>query len=197
ADAFNRGRIALAGDAAHLMPPFMGQGMVSGLRDAATLSWMLDLVLRDAAPTAFLDEYTSSRRTHVTDYIAESVRVGQLVCETDPVKAAERDRILEAQTEAAPPFQPPITGFLLPGSLSGYLSVQPRIADRDGALLDDVLGHGFAILTIDAADLEGLTHDVRGVADSIGAQVALIRTAESEARSTAAGRVLTEEGTRF
>jgi 2-polyprenyl-6-methoxyphenol hydroxylase-like FAD-dependent oxidoreductase len=197
ADTFNRGRLALAGDAAHLMPPFMGQGMVSGMRDAVTLSWMLDLVLRDAAPTAFLDEYTSSRRAHVTDYIAESVRVGQLVCETDPVKAAERDRILEAQTEAAPPFQPPITGFILPGPLSGYLSVQPRIADRDGALLDDVLGHGFAILAIDEADLEGLTAEVRGVIDSIGAQVALIRTVDSESHSFTGGRVLTEEGSRF
>lgn len=155
-DTFNRGRVLLAGDAAHLMPPFMGQGMVSGMRDAATLSWMLDVVLRGAAPLSWLDGYTATRRPHVTAYIAESVRVGRMVCETDPVKAAERDRMLESQTEAAPPFQPPLGAGFLPGPLAGRLAVQPRVLAPDERLLDDVLGSRFGVLTIDPADLDGL-----------------------------------------
>lgn len=160
AETFRDGRVMLAGDAAHLMPPFMGQGMVSGMRDAATLSWILDLVLRGAASMAFLDEYTRSRRPHVTKYISESVRVGQMVCETDPARAAERDRALLTQSETPPPFRPPVEAIVVPGPLAGTLAVQPRVTVGEGSrLLDDVIGAGFHLLSTDAADAAGLSTD--------------------------------------
>jgi 3-(3-hydroxy-phenyl)propionate hydroxylase/flavoprotein hydroxylase len=85
------GRIFMAGDAAHVMPPFLGQGLCSGVRDAYNLSWKLDLVLRGAAPERLLDTYTIEREPNVRTAIVESVRLGRAVIEQDPVKVAERD----------------------------------------------------------------------------------------------------------
>src|SRR5699024_8453168 len=72
-DRWRDGRLLLAGDAAHLMPPFYGQGMVSGMRDAANLAWKLDLVLRGVADDALLDTYSTERAEHVKHAIAMSV----------------------------------------------------------------------------------------------------------------------------
>lgn len=176
AESFHRGRVTIAGDAAHLMPPFMGQGMVSGLRDAATLTWILDLVLRGVAPVRFLEAYTASRRPHVTAYIEESVRVGQLVCETDPERAAARDRELAAQTATPPPFQPPAGSVLIPGPLSGRLAVQPTLAGDEALLLDDVTGNCFALLATDDMDLRLLADESVRTIDLLGIVPVVVRT---------------------
>lgn len=200
-NTFNRGRVLLAGDAAHLMPPFMGQGMVSGLRDAATLTWMLDLVLRDEAPLGFLDAYTESRRPHAEAYIVESMRVGQMVCETDPERARRRDAELEARTESPPPFQPRVGGGYVAGALGGRLSVQPRVANEGNRLLDDVLGSRFALLSVDAADLHGLADASVAALDRFGVVRALVHpegTEPADGRAPADGvRALVEVGDRF
>lgn len=195
ASTFNQGRILLAGDAAHLMPPFMGQGMISGMRDAMTLSWMLNKVLNGTAPVDFMDAYTDSRRPHVTEYIAESVRVGQMVCETDPAKAAERDRKLEAQTEANPPFQPQLGAGFVDGALGGRLAVQPRIACHKGALLDNVLGSSLTLLTAHPDVLDGLSGSAKRHLELLDVSVATISAHSTEA-SPGAGS-LVEQGSRF
>lgn len=197
AETFHRGRMLLAGDAAHLMPPFMGQGMVSGMRDAATLAWVLDLVLRGHAPVEFLGEYTDSRRPHVTAYIAESVRVGQLVCETDPVKAAARDLALEAQTESSPPFQPPVGGFFVPGPLSGRLAVQPRIANHGGRLLDDMTGGAFTLLSTEPVDSEELSEEATRAIRELRVVTGVVRPAGEIASAVPGTPVLEEEGRRL
>lgn len=157
ADTFRDGSVLLAGDAAHLMPPFLGQGMCSGIRDAATLGWMLDLVLNGTARDGLLDDYTAARRSHVLAYIEESVRIGTVVCETDPVLAAERRTTLAASTEIPPPFEPPIgAGFRAGDVLAGGLAVQPVLAAGDGTtgLSDDVLGTGFTLFCVAEPDAE-------------------------------------------
>ena len=196
ASTFRHGRMLLAGDAAHLMPPFMGQGMVSGLRDASTLCWMMDLVLRDVAPASFLDGYTDARRPHVEAYIRESVRVGQLVCETDAAKAAERDRILEAQTQSSPPFQPRLGAGFAEGPLGGRLAVQPRIAGQGRLRADDVLGTSFALLSTDPSDLEALSASARAALARLGAVAAAVVGSSDEA-PLCSDPVLVEEGARL
>ncbi|MBZ4415508.1 bifunctional 3-(3-hydroxy-phenyl)propionate/3-hydroxycinnamic acid hydroxylase [Myxococcus sp. RHSTA-1-4] len=79
ADAFHRGRVFLAGDAAHITPPFVGQGLVAGLRDAANLCWKLAWVLRHGASPSILDSYDTERRPHARKMIALAQWMGRLV----------------------------------------------------------------------------------------------------------------------
>lgn len=91
ATAWRDGRIFLAGDAAHQMPPFFGQGMVSGVRDSANLAWKLDLVLRGLANEELLETYESERSAHVQHAIGMSVELGKVICATDPQAVEARD----------------------------------------------------------------------------------------------------------
>jgi 3-(3-hydroxy-phenyl)propionate hydroxylase len=79
ADAFRKGRVFLAGDAAHITPPFAGQGLVAGLRDAANLSWKLAWVLRGRASPAILDSYEEERRPHAKAIIKLAKFMGRLI----------------------------------------------------------------------------------------------------------------------
>ncbi|HEX2485843.1 MAG TPA: bifunctional 3-(3-hydroxy-phenyl)propionate/3-hydroxycinnamic acid hydroxylase, partial [Myxococcota bacterium] len=106
ADRWRRGRVLLAGDAAHLMPPFAGQGLCSGLRDAANLAWKLDLALSGGAggevcaTDALLDSYAGERAPHVERLIALSVELGRVICVSDPAEAAARDARMVADDRA-------------------------------------------------------------------------------------------------
>ena len=142
ADRWRRGRILLAGDAAHVQPPFMGQGLCSGLRDVSNLVWKLAAVVRGAGE-ALLDTYETERSPHARACIEEATRIGDIVTMVDPVAAAERDaRILGGSRELAP-----ITPRMGPGlhgdaaEPAGTLSPQPRL--EDGRRLDDLTGLGF------------------------------------------------------
>jgi 2-polyprenyl-6-methoxyphenol hydroxylase-like FAD-dependent oxidoreductase len=195
AEDFRAGRVFLAGDSAHRMPPFLGQGMCSGIRDAVTLSWMLDLVLTDRARPELLDVYTASRRPHVVSYIEESVRIGRVVCETDPIRSAERREALRTAKGLPDPFQPPVgAGFRAGDALAGYLAVQPRLGDLGGVIMksDDVLGVGFTLFSLEpldaaAAGLAAQLHDSIGLrcVDLSGGQYVDADNALSDWLSTA------------
>ncbi len=150
ARSWRQGRVLLAGDAAHQMPPFAGQGMCSGLRDAANLAWKLEAVLQRGVAHDLLDSYQSERLPHVQAYIAFAISMGQVVCMLDPGAAARRDAAMLAARarggSALPPLQPPLlgAGCCLDGNPgAGELFPQPWAVTQDGTLrLDDVLGPG-------------------------------------------------------
>jgi 2-polyprenyl-6-methoxyphenol hydroxylase-like FAD-dependent oxidoreductase len=152
-DRWRDGRLFLAGDAAHLMPPFAGQGMCAGLRDAENLVWKLDTVLRGKARDSLLDTYGSERIGHVRHFIDLCVDLGRVICVTDPDAAAARDAQMKAAFEhpelAPAPPPPPQLGPGLIGShpQAGYLSYQGRVtANGVSGRFDDLLGHGWTVL---------------------------------------------------
>ena len=155
ASGWRRGRLLLAGDAAHQTPPFLGQGLCAGVRDAANLWWKLERVVRGAAPESLLDTYEPERRPHVHAFIDLAVRLGDVIQATDPAVAAERDRrFLQGETQVFEFPAPSLGPGLHDGALGGTLFPQPRLAD--GRLLDEAIGNGFAVIgepaTIDATD---------------------------------------------
>ncbi|KUM88393.1 3-(3-hydroxyphenyl)propionate hydroxylase [Streptomyces cellostaticus] len=162
ADQWRTGRVLLAGDAAHLMPPFAGQGMCSGIRDAANLAWKLDLTLRGLADASVLDTYAEERRQHVKESILSSVQLGRVICVTDPAAAAERDAtVLAGRRGRTGPGEPepakPLSAGLLrrpsanpAGPEAGTVVPQGRVSAQGGTgLFDEVVGRGFVLLTTD------------------------------------------------
>ena len=157
ADQWNAGRLAIAGDAAHLMPPFAGQGMCSGIRDAINLSWKLDRVLRGQSDHALLDSYTSERSIHVQHAIAMSVELGKVICVLDEQQAAQRDQWMIAAgadpTQVLPVTALPVLGAGVTAdtidltSLRGTLLPQLPV-EHNGRieLLDDAAGLGALLL---------------------------------------------------
>lgn len=151
ADEWRRGRVLLAGDAAHLMPPFAGQGMCSGLRDAANLAWKLDLVLDGRAGDALLDSYEQERLPSTRAAIDLSIALGKVICVPDPAEAAARDEAMAAGVDgtAPAPGLPGIDRGLIHGSAphAGTQLVQGRVEDHP---FDEVHGNGWRLVTIGA-----------------------------------------------
>ncbi|MCV7317076.1 bifunctional 3-(3-hydroxy-phenyl)propionate/3-hydroxycinnamic acid hydroxylase [Mycolicibacillus parakoreensis] len=165
AGAFRAGRLLLAGDAAHLMPVWQGQGYNSGIRDALNLGWKLAAVVRGQARETLLDSYDVERRKHARAMIDLSTMVGRVISPTNSTVATLRDAVIRAASVV-----PTLKRYVLqmrfkpmprydhgavvhhrsprPDSPVGTLFIQPRVATRAHAdvLLDEVLGPGFAVL---------------------------------------------------
>ena len=138
---WRRGRVLLAGDAAHQMPPFLGQGMCAGIRDAVNLAWKLDAVLGSDAGDGLLDTYQPEREPHVRAITDLAVALGGILQTTDPEVAAARDKGFRAGGGGAPPEAalPPLGGDLWWGDGPGVGRPfpQPEVGD------DDRLGPGW------------------------------------------------------
>ena len=162
ADRFRVGRAFLLGDAAHMMPPFAGQGLNSGLRDAANLCWKIADVLAGRLDDAALDSYDVERRPHARATVRLSERLGRIVMTTDPRFAARRDAHVHAALDDPATraffeemrYRPPHAyrqGLIAPGPLSGNVVGQPPVFDTaTGRLapLDAVLGSGWRLLGV-------------------------------------------------
>lgn len=145
AEAWRKGRVLLAGDAAHQTPPFAGQGMCSGLRDAANLAWKLAAVVKGEADAALLDTYQPERAPNLRATIDMAIIMGRMVCTTSRWRAALRDaqfalaRML-GKLPDSPPAYPPITAGAVLAGTAGAGAYFPQMIGADGARLDDVLG---------------------------------------------------------
>ncbi len=178
AEQWRQGRMLLAGDAAHQMPPFAGQGMCSGMRDALNLAWRLDLVLTGRAPETLLDTYTVERREQLQNAIAISVELGKVICISDPEAAAARDEGMlaaaAAMEEALPvPPSPNLgPGVITDSAGAGTLFPQGRVsvAGAEG-LADDVIGRGFTLFVRDADPAASLSDSDRSYLESLGGQL--------------------------
>ena len=139
ATRWQQGRVLLAGDAAHQMPPFMGQGMCAGVRDAANLCWKLALAVQRES-TDLLDSYQSEREANVRAFINRSMALGRLINQTDP------DRLPQGQMKSIWPDLGP--GLGPRDGIGGKLAPQGRTTD--GHLADDLSFPGFHLLCRDS-----------------------------------------------
>jgi len=170
------GRRVLAGDAAHLMPVFLGEGFNSGVRDAAALAWRLDLILRGVAPDTLLDSYVAERLGHVRQVVEQAVAAGEIICVLDAERAAERDERLRARPDGLMPEDKRRDWRLGEGiwrtadPQAGYLAVQGRVAVGGAVgLFDDVVDHhGFVLLGVDNDPGRFLSPAVRTAWERIG-----------------------------
>ncbi|CAA9291830.1 MAG: 3-(3-hydroxy-phenyl)propanoic acid hydroxylase, partial [uncultured Chloroflexia bacterium] len=169
AERWQTGRVFLAGDAAHQMPPMMGQGLVSGLRDAANLTGKLSLVLRGAADPSVLSSYETERRPHAKEMADISARVAALFCTRRRAVALMRDGFFRT-IQRIPrvrrfiqhlEFKPAAVfghGLIAGGrrrnrkAAEGTLFPQTNVIASDGnvARLDDLLGTGFTVVGMHA-----------------------------------------------
>jgi 3-(3-hydroxy-phenyl)propionate hydroxylase len=146
--------IFLLGDAAHQTPPFYGQGMCHGIRDAAQLMWKLDLVLNNVSPAKLLDSYQEEREPHVREIVAASVAAGAQVCILDPEAAVARDkefRRIEHERRNAPvaitDVVPPIRAGIIDPKSGGMRLPELAVETGNGHQLDDMIAGRFTLLT--------------------------------------------------
>lgn len=161
AQGWRRDRLMLAGDSAHQTPPFLGQGMCAGIRDAANLAWKLQAVIRGHAGEGLLDTYESERSPHVRAFIDLAVRLGDIIQTTDPQAARQRDEKFKSGGPEifhlpAPRLGP---GVWL-GDCAPVAQVFPQPVLADGRLLDAALGPGFAVIG-EPAVLAGVSQQTR------------------------------------
>ncbi len=184
AQGWRRGRLLLAGDAAHQTPPFLGQGMCAGIRDVANLAWKLAAVLRGQAPMDLLDSYERERAPHVAAFIELAVRLGNIIQTTDPQAARARDARFAAGPTEIFQFPAPRLG---PGVWQGeharvaQIFPQPELAP--GHLLDRDIGYRFALLA-EPAWLDAMETTQQAAWRAHG--VVLLRASSEEARTALA-----------
>ena len=147
AQSWRLGRCLIIGDAAHQMPPFFGQGLCSGIRDALNLAWKLRAVLRNEAPPALLDTLYGERAPHVASITEGAIELGRLVCMSDKEAARQRDERMIADRRANRPQQfpamPKVRHGVLEDGAGGRVFPEPMAHDRGLKLarLDDLAGY--------------------------------------------------------
>lgn len=167
ADRWRVGRIFVAGDAAHLTPPFLGQGFNSAVRDSANLALYLNLVLKGLSGQDILDFYEVERLPHLKAMVETAVQLAHLICVTDADQAVQRDAQLRAMKAQGPLVIPRARieeGLIASGDpLAGTLSYQGQVefGGRRG-LFDQICANGqFVLIGLDADPLASLSERSR------------------------------------
>lgn len=189
ADCWRKRNVFIAGDAAHQTPPFLGQGMNSGIRDVINLAWKLPLVCKGVANASLLDTYQAEREAHARDLVDWAVAIGQLMEYTADTEAAVREgkpvppppKSIQSSGYGQGREQPPIregvvvTSQLSDKGASGYLLRQPRVSWKGGepVRLDTLLGPGFAIVGRNRESLQ-LSKDSCALVEKLGATMVAI-----------------------
>jgi 3-(3-hydroxy-phenyl)propionate hydroxylase len=195
------GRVFLAGDAAHMQPPFLGQGMCQGLRDVANLTWKLTAVLKaqvqGAGSEALLDSYGTERSAHVRTLTGRLKAAGAIICERDPAKAQARDERLLAECGGVvkdTPRQDVLprleTGLLASTDTTGRgtLFPQPRLMGTtgltgQGRLMDASLGYGWRLVLAPLAGDQAAALRATAANAAAAATAATAASAASEQRA--------------
>jgi 3-(3-hydroxy-phenyl)propionate hydroxylase len=164
---FSKGRVFLVGDAAHVTPPFVGQGLVAGLRDASNLAWKLAWVLRHGAAASVLDSYDLERRPHAVEMINLARFAGMLIMPRSParawlihggIKALRKLPGVKALMDDSglKPANAYPKGLFVPGRgrvRRGAWIPQALVRDAGGRLIpsDDMFGPGFTLICTDSS----------------------------------------------
>lgn len=207
AERWRQERVFLLGDACHQTPPFLGQGMCAGIRDAANLAWKLSMVIQANASDALLDTYELERKPHVRDLVGAAKSLGQIVGELDPELARKRDIRLRGQLKRGEvettrqKFIPDLKDGVIDGeNAGGTLFVQPHVT-TDGSqfvLLDDLLKGRFLLATTSSETQGWLSSRSLAIWNRIGGEHAVIRPKHQDAGKVAADvLVLTERDELF
>lgn len=145
AKTWRNGRLMIAGDAAHLTPPFMGQGMCAGIRDAANLAWKLALCVKEQVSPDLLDSYQEERGPNVREFIETAMRLGGLINSVNRDTALAQADTSGSGTKRMASIAPPLGPSNLAGLVNhdsiykGQLFAQPIL--NGGQRLDDVIGY--------------------------------------------------------
>jgi 3-(3-hydroxy-phenyl)propionate hydroxylase len=193
ADRWRNRRVFLVGDAAHMMPPWAGQGMQSGIRDAHNIAWKLREVLAGRMSESLLDDYQAEREPHVREMTKLAETLGFFIEEGNPVKIALRNTLLPV-LQRLPKIGPIIREFRFkpqPMVKSGLLAQapsrdsaigrmipQPTVSRVGGERLrfDDVLGDGFAVVGIDVDPRAHMSASEQTQWNELGAVFCTVRT---------------------
>jgi 3-(3-hydroxy-phenyl)propionate hydroxylase len=211
AQRWHQGRVFLAGDAAHLSPPFAGQGMNSGVRDAHNLAWKLAAVVEGRLGSALLDSYEQERRGHVEQMIQLALHMGKIMA---PASRATgwlmqtalrvlsiwpfmRDYFGQMKYKPKPYFE---RGFFVRerpdrSQLVGRLLPQPHVRRIDGTivLLDEVLGIGFALISLDRDASLLARLPFAGILGSLGPRRIALAPGPAPPQAHASVEVVTEQ----
>lgn len=183
--------IFFLGDAAHMTPPFMAQGMCQGIRDASNLVWKLALVHQGHAADNLLNTYQEERLPHVRHTTLVTKELGRVICERDPQKAAQRDERMLADMAKNP--APTIRQSLIPGLTGGFVAApevahlqgelfpQPFVTDINGrsGLLDEFTGTTFRLVVSRDVDCTKLLQAVHQFENLAGLSLTLVKLIES------------------
>ena len=200
AERWRVGRIFLAGDAAHQMPPNLAQGLCTGFRDAQNLAWKLDLAIKGIGGDALLDCYMPEREPSTRATVVESMRVAQTVIIRDPEKAKARDAQMVAMQAEIDKGNKPLIAFRVPGYRAGCVAPgggaaagQPFVQGKvrrgaKEALFDDVVGAGFVILARKGDPMAALSAADRAFWASLGGKIATLDGAGADRIEDVEGR---------